>query len=78
MKNVRRLLTRNDNSLFRRHVIEQISTKYSLSPIKAGSLVKRSSFNVMLKRDPEFVMHHSASYWARKVHDETASLLIKK
>lgn len=25
----------------------------------------------MLKRDPEFVMHHSADYWAKKVFDES-------
>lgn len=70
MKNVRRFLGMKPNNLFRHHVIETLINRYHLSAVNAGRLVKGSSFNLMLKKDPEFVMHYSANYWAKKVYDE--------
>ena len=75
MRSVNRFLKMNDNNLFRHHVIEKLTEKYKMTGYKAGILVKNSSFNYMLKRDPEFVMHHSADYWAKKVYNESVPLV---
>ncbi|MHB8156051.1 MAG: hypothetical protein ACYDEQ_01410 [Desulfocucumaceae bacterium] len=71
MRNVRRFLGMKPNSLFRHFVIEMLAKGYELNAVYASKLVRRSSFNIMLKKDPEFVMHYSADYWAKRVYDET-------
>lgn len=59
------------NNRFRKYVIEELITNYSIKPYTAGKLVKNSSFNLMLKNEPDFVMHNSSNYWAKKVLDES-------
>ena len=70
MKNINRFLKMKPNNLFRHYIIETLVKNYQLEPVNAGKIVKKSSFNVMLKRDPEFTMHYSADYWAKKVFRE--------
>lgn len=65
------------NNRLRRYVIEELVKGFSITPIIAGKLVKNSSFNLMLKKNPDFVMHSSSNYWAKKVVDEARDFIGK-
>lgn len=59
----------------RQYVVECLINEYSLDEINAISMVRKSSFNVLLNDNPEYVMHFNVEYWAEKIKNENDRLL---
>jgi hypothetical protein len=54
-----------------RYAVMLILTKqYNIPEEKAKEMVINSSFNEFLSKDPEFIGHRSATYWAKDILDE--------
>lgn len=71
IRNISRdLLKMRPTERFRYYVADTLVNKYHMDVTRVKSMVRGSSFNMMLRKDPGFVMHYSPDYWAEKVHDE--------
>jgi len=52
------------------YVIQIYSNKYNCSIEQAKDIINNSTFRVLLKSNPDYVLHYSLGYWARDIYSE--------
>lgn len=49
------------------YVAEEISEIYGLDLSKSKSIVENSWFPEILRKNPDYVQHYTADYWAKEI-----------
>lgn len=55
---------------FGKSVERYLNEKFNIPFEESIRMVRNSSFFDMLNEEPEFVLHYSASYWAKEIIEE--------
>lgn len=49
------------------YVAEEISETYRLDLSKSKAIVEKSWFPEILRKNPDYVQHYTADYWAKEI-----------